>query len=205
MIEDWKKHAEGRATVGFFHRQAGAGGSRAVPAGRRPSCLRGRRNEGRGTNSDLPRFERGPSGLRGKRRGNRTRHGHSSNRLRPNVYVRREHCSLAPDDRARIRIHPEVPDCIVLDHGDGIQKGWFFEDEVHWTLEWGDRPAKSTRAVQRSNARNADCRTVAANANADMSQRRKRERPRGSISSAASLWKSLARSERKRPRRQTSS
>jgi DNA repair protein RadD len=41
------------------------------------------------------------------------------------------------------RIHPDVPDCLVLDHGDGVKKGWFFEDTVHWSLEWGQRPAKT--------------------------------------------------------------
>lgn len=41
------------------------------------------------------------------------------------------------------RVHPEVPDCIVLDHGDGVQKGWFFEDSVQWSLEWGERPSKT--------------------------------------------------------------
>ena len=41
------------------------------------------------------------------------------------------------------RVHPDVEDCIVLDHGDGVQKGWFFEDDVQWSLEWGQRPAKT--------------------------------------------------------------
>lgn len=41
------------------------------------------------------------------------------------------------------RIHPDVPDCLVLDHGDGVKKGWFFEDTVQWSLEWGERPAKT--------------------------------------------------------------
>lgn len=45
------------------------------------------------------------------------------------------------------RVHPEVEDCLVLDHGDGVQKGWFFEDEVQWSLEWGERPAKTHKAA----------------------------------------------------------
>lgn len=45
------------------------------------------------------------------------------------------------------RLHPDVPDCLVLDHGDGVKKGWFFEDEVAWTLEWGDRPSKTHKAA----------------------------------------------------------
>ncbi len=45
------------------------------------------------------------------------------------------------------RPHPDVADCLVLDHGDGVKKGWFFEDEVAWTLEWGDRPSKTHEAA----------------------------------------------------------
>lgn len=41
------------------------------------------------------------------------------------------------------RVHPEVEDCVVLDHADGIRKHGFFEDDIQWTLEWGDRPAKT--------------------------------------------------------------
>lgn len=45
------------------------------------------------------------------------------------------------------RIHPDVPDCLVLDHGDGVQKGWFFEDTVQWSLDWGERPEKTHQAA----------------------------------------------------------
>lgn len=41
------------------------------------------------------------------------------------------------------RVHPAVPDCIVLDHADGIRKHGFFEDDIQWSLEWGERPAKT--------------------------------------------------------------
>jgi DNA repair protein RadD len=44
------------------------------------------------------------------------------------------------------RVHPEVSDCIVLDHADNIRKHGFFEDDIDWTLEWGDRPAKTHEA-----------------------------------------------------------
>lgn len=40
------------------------------------------------------------------------------------------------------RVHPEVPDCLVLDHGDGIAKHGFFEDSIPWTLDWSERPSK---------------------------------------------------------------
>ena len=38
-------------------------------------------------------------------------------------------------------------DCLVLDHGDGVKKCWFFEDTVNWSLEWGERPAKTHEAA----------------------------------------------------------
>jgi hypothetical protein len=47
------------------------------------------------------------------------------------------------------RKHPSILDCIVLDHADNIRKHGFFEDDVEWSLEWGERPAKTheTRAT----------------------------------------------------------
>lgn len=40
------------------------------------------------------------------------------------------------------RLHPAVPDCIVLDHGGGISKHGFFEDSIAWSLDWTERPSK---------------------------------------------------------------
>ena len=40
------------------------------------------------------------------------------------------------------RVHPEVPDCLVLDHGGNIAKHGFFEDSIPWTLDWSHRPSK---------------------------------------------------------------
>lgn len=41
------------------------------------------------------------------------------------------------------RVHPEVSDCIVLDHANNVRRHGFFEDDIDWTLEWGERPAKT--------------------------------------------------------------
>ena len=38
-----------------------------------------------------------------------------------------------------------VANC-VLDHADGIRKHGFFEDDIQWTLEWGERPSKTHEA-----------------------------------------------------------
>lgn len=40
------------------------------------------------------------------------------------------------------RIHPAKSDCIILDHADGIRRHGFFDDDIEWTLEWGERPSK---------------------------------------------------------------
>ena len=40
------------------------------------------------------------------------------------------------------RVHPEKTDCLILDHANGIRQHGFFEDDVQWTLEWGERPSK---------------------------------------------------------------
>lgn len=41
------------------------------------------------------------------------------------------------------RVHPDKTDCIVLDHANNVRKHGFFEDDKAWTLEWGERPAKT--------------------------------------------------------------
>jgi hypothetical protein len=41
------------------------------------------------------------------------------------------------------RVHPDVTDCIVLDHANNVRNHGFFEDDIAWTLEWGERPAKT--------------------------------------------------------------
>ena len=40
------------------------------------------------------------------------------------------------------RRHPEKTDCLILDHADGIRRHGFFDDDIEWTLEWGERPSK---------------------------------------------------------------
>jgi len=36
-----------------------------------------------------------------------------------------------------------VSNCIVIDHANSIRRHGFFEDDIAWTLEWGERPAKT--------------------------------------------------------------
>lgn len=148
MIRDWKRLAEGRATVGFFPRRTHA--SEAVEAfraagvnavyldGETPDeerlAMFADLNEGRidyianvgviERGTDIPRI----------------------GCVQMCVFVGSIVRWLQMIGRGS-RVHPLVEDCLVLDHGDGVKKGWFFEDEVKWSLEWGERPAKTHQAA----------------------------------------------------------
>jgi len=54
------------------------------------------------------------------------------------------------------RMHPEVPDCIVIDHGGGLKHG-FFEDSIPWTLDWSHRPSKDHTARARIECPRCQC------------------------------------------------
>jgi len=148
LVEDWIKHAKGRATVGFFPLRSHAKDAALLlqSAGVRTAYLDG----------DTPDDERHQMYL-----------DLDSGRL---DYITNVGVVERGTDISRIgcvqmcvfvgsivrwlqmigrgsRKHPDVPDCLVLDHGDGVAKNWFFEDEVNWTLEWGDRPSKEHQAA----------------------------------------------------------
>jgi len=147
MVEDWKRHAAGRATVGFFPRRThaaeavelfrAAGVNAVYLDGETPDDERQQifddLNEGRidyianvgviERGTDIPRI----------------------GCVQMCVFVGSIVRWLQMIGRGS-RIHPDVDDCIVLDHGDGVAKRWFFESDVNWTLEWGERPAKTHEA-----------------------------------------------------------
>lgn len=54
------------------------------------------------------------------------------------------------------RVHPAKEDTIVLDHARNIRSHGFFEDEVEWTLEWGERPSKEHAARESINCPQCD-------------------------------------------------
>lgn len=148
MVSDWKRLSEGRATVGFFPRRSHAEEAAAMfrAAGVRAAYLDGNTpdnerlqmfddlNEGRidyianvgviERGTDIPRI----------------------GCVQMCVFVGSIVRWLQMIGRGS-RIHPAVQDCIVLDHGDGVQKGWFFEDTVQWSLDWGNRPSKTHHAA----------------------------------------------------------
>lgn len=144
MVEDWLRLAKGRATVGFFPRRShaqeamemfrAAGVNAMYVDGNTPDDERlamfSDLNEGRidyianvgviERGTDIPRI----------------------GCVQMCVFVGSIVRWLQMIGRGS-RIHAAVPDCIVLDHGDGVEKGWFFEDTVQWSLDWGERPAKT--------------------------------------------------------------
>lgn len=41
------------------------------------------------------------------------------------------------------RVHPDKDCCLVIDHADNVSRHGFFEDDIAWTLQWGERPSKT--------------------------------------------------------------
>ncbi len=148
LVKDWKRLAEGRATVGFFPRRTHAqeamellrvnGVDAHYVDGETPDDERRRifklLNEGdidyicnvgvieRGT--DIPRI------------------GCVQMCTAVGSVVRwRQMIGRGS------RVHPDKTDVVILDHADGIRRHGFFEDDVQWTLEWGERPSKTHNAL----------------------------------------------------------
>lgn len=148
LVKDWKRLAEGRATVGFFPRRAHAqeameilranGVDAHYVDGETPDDDRRRifkwLNEGdieyicnvgvieRGT--DIPRI------------------GCVQLCTAIGSVVRYKQMVGRGS-----RVHPDKTDCVVLDHADSVRRHGFFEDDVDWTLEWGERPSKTHDAL----------------------------------------------------------
>lgn len=143
LVRDWKKFAEGRATVGFFPRRTHAQEAQQAlcAAGVNAEYVDGETSDDRrkmlyrwlddGTidylcnvgvverGTDIPRV------------------GCVQMCTAVGSVVR----WLQMIGRGS-RIHPDVPDCLVLDHGGGIKRHGFFEDAIPWTLDWSHRPSK---------------------------------------------------------------
>jgi DNA repair protein RadD len=142
LVRDWKKFAEGRATIGFFPRRTHAQEAQEAlsSAGVKAEYVDGetdddrRRRLYRWLNEGVIEYlcnvgvvERGTD-------------------------IARVGCVQMCTAVGNIvrwfqmigrgsRPHPEVPDCLVLDHGGNLKHG-FFEDSIPWTLDWSHRPSK---------------------------------------------------------------
>lgn len=147
LVKDWKRLAEGRATVGFFPRRSHAQEAMEL--------LRANGIEAHYVDGETPDDER-------KQLFKRLNTGAIDYICNVGVIERgtdipRIGCVQMCTAVGSVvrwkqmigrgsRVHPKVPDCYVLDHANGIKKHGFFEDDVHWTLEWGERPSKTHEA-----------------------------------------------------------
>ena len=143
MIRDWKKYAEGRATVGFFPRRSHAkdamellraSGLRCeyvdgdTPDETRTRMFRDLNNGDIDYICNVGVIERGTD--------------------IPRIGCVQMCTAVGSIVRYRqmlgrgSRMHPEVDDCLILDHGSNIKRHGFFEDEVEWTLDWTHRATK---------------------------------------------------------------
>lgn len=147
LVKDWKKHAEGRATVGFFPRR-----THAMEA---MGLLRDEGVDAHYVDGDTPDDER--RSLYRRLNSGEIDYLCNVGVIERGTDIPRVGCvqmctAVGSVVRWRqmigrgSRVNPEKADCIVLDHADGIRKHGFFEDDIKWTLEWGERPSKSHEA-----------------------------------------------------------
>ncbi len=143
LVRDWKKFAEGRATVGFFPRRTHAKEAQEAlcKAGIKAEYVDGETDDDRrqslykwlnnGTIDYLCNVGVVERGTDIPRVGCVQMCTAVGNVVRWLQMIGRGS-----------RVHPDVPDCLVLDHGGGIAKHGFFEDSIPWTLDWSERPSK---------------------------------------------------------------
>lgn len=147
LVKDWKRLAEGRATVGFFPRRSHAQEAMGL--------LRANGIDAHYVDGETPDEER-------KQLFKQLNSGEINYICNVGVIERgtdipRIGCVQMCTAVGSVvrwkqmigrgsRVHPEVEDCYVLDHADGIRKHGFFEDDIQWTLEWGERPSKTHEA-----------------------------------------------------------
>lgn len=153
LVKDWKRLAEGRSTVGFFPRRSHA--QEAV------ELLRDAGIDAHYVDGDTPDDERRE--MFDNLNEGRIDYIANVGVIERGTDIPRIGCVQMCTAVGNVvrwkqmigrgsRIKPALAawrDCIVLDHADGIRKHGFFEDDTEWSLEWGERPAKTaeTRAT----------------------------------------------------------
>ncbi len=144
LVKDWKKLAEGRATVGFFPRRAHAYEAMEL--------LQANGVDAHYVDGETSDDER--QSLFKKLNAGEIQYICNVGVIERGTDIPRIGCiqmctAVGSVVRWRqmigrgSRVHPAVADCIVLDHANGVKRHGFFEDDIAWTLEWGERPAKT--------------------------------------------------------------
>lgn len=150
LVKDWQRVAEGRATVGFFPRRIHAQEAMEM------LCAAGVR--ARYVDGETPDDER--RGMFADLNEGRIDYICNVGVIERGTDIPRIGCIQMCTAVGSVvrwkqmigrgsRVHPAVEDCIVLDHAENIRQHGFFEDDTEWSLEWGERPAKTneTRAT----------------------------------------------------------
>lgn len=144
LVRDWRKHADGRATIGFFPLRATAMEAMQVL---RSNRIAAEYVDGETSDEDRRRMFR-------QLNAGEIDYICNVGVVERGTDIPRVGCvqmctAVGSVVRWRQMIgrgsrrHPEKKDCIVLDHATGIKDHGFFEDEVEWTLEWGERPSRT--------------------------------------------------------------
>jgi len=147
LVRDWKKHAEGRATVGFFPRRAHA--QEAMELLRRNGI------DAHYVDGGTPDDER--EELFARLNDGAIDYICNVGVIERGTDIPRVSCVQMCTAVGNVvrwkqmigrgsRMHPAKTDCLILDHADGIRKHGFFEDDIAWTLEWGERPSSTHEA-----------------------------------------------------------
>ena len=157
LVKDWKRLAEGRATVGFFPRRSHAQEAMEL--------LRENGIDAHYVDGETPDDER--RSLYRRLNSGDIDYLCNVGVIERGTDIPRVGCVQMCTAVGSVvrwkqmigrgsRVHPDVEDCLVLDHADGIRQHGFFEDDVQWTLEWGERPSKTHDALPTVNCPKCD-------------------------------------------------
>jgi len=144
LVRDWKRLAEGRATVGFFPRRAHAYEAMEL--------LRSNGIDAHYVDGETPDEER--QDLFNRLNDGKIDYICNVGVIERGTDIPRIGCVQMCTAVGNVvrwrqmtgrgsRVHPAKRDCIILDHANSIRQFGFFEDDIEWTLEWGERPSKT--------------------------------------------------------------
>ena len=204
LVADWKRLAEGRATVGFFPRRTHAKDAMELL---RASGIDAHYVDGETSDEDR-------QGLFGRLNAGAIDYICNVGVIERGTDIPRVSCiqmctAVGSVVRWRqmigrgSRIHPAKKDCLVLDHSSGIRDHGFFDDDIEWTLEWGERPSKDHEP--RSTVECPSCKAVyrGGKCNACGYEPTAKERKSQGLEFTGGELKEVTKKERKEPAKKT--